>query len=62
QVIATLPAGRDISRFEATLFCLVEHLSFRPSVSIAGYPALAGFAARFGAQDAARATSYRFEP
>ena len=60
QVIAVLPPGRDISLFETTLFCLVEHLSFRPSVTLEGYPTLCDFAARFGTQEAARATSYRF--
>jgi glutathione S-transferase len=62
QVIASLPPGRDISLFETTLFCLVEHLAFRPSVSLAHCTNLAGFAARYEAQQPARATAYRFEP
>jgi hypothetical protein len=62
QVIAALPAGRDISLFETTLFCLLEHLAFRPSVPVAAYENLAAYVARYGTQDAARATSFRFEP
>ena len=62
QVVAVLPAGRHISLFETTLFCLIEHLSFRPTVSLAGYPQLGSFATSFGTMEAARATSFTFEP
>jgi glutathione S-transferase len=58
QVVASLPADRHLSLFETTLFCLVEHLSFRPTVSLAEYPRLNAFAARFGSSEAARATAY----
>ena len=34
RVVAALPA-RDASLFEVQLFCLVEHLVFRQSVSVA---------------------------
>jgi glutathione S-transferase len=61
QVVAALPAGRDISLFETTLFCLIEHLSFRPTVALGECPALLAFAARVGNSEAARATSYRFD-
>lgn len=59
-IIAALPARRDVSLFETTLFCLVEHLSFRPTVSVAAYQALNDFATTFRTRDAARATAYRF--
>jgi glutathione S-transferase len=58
-VLATLPEQRHISLFEAALFCLVEHLEVRPTVSITELDALHEFAATFGARDAARATAYR---
>jgi glutathione S-transferase len=58
QVLTGLPAGRDISLFETTLFCLVDHLSFRPTVPVAQFPKLSGFATRFGSSEAARATIY----
>jgi glutathione S-transferase len=58
EILAQLPAERDISLFEITLFCLVEHLSFRPTAPIAQYPNLHGFATRFGSSEAAQATTY----
>lgn len=62
QLIDRLPAGRDISLFEASLFCLVEHLSFRPTVPVAPYARINAFVSAFGQRDAARATAYRVEP
>lgn len=62
QLIARLPVSRDISLFEASLFCLIEHLSFRPTVSVAPYPRLNAFVAGYRQSEAARATAYRVEP
>lgn len=59
-VLAALPV-RDISLFEVTLFCLLEHLDFRPSVGWAGHPRLQAFVAAFGQRPSARATGYRFD-
>lgn len=61
QTLRALPAGRDISLFEVTLFCLVEHLSFRPAVPVAQYTRLGSFVAQFGTREAARATAYRYD-
>jgi hypothetical protein len=47
--------------FEVSLFCLVEHLAFRPSVALDEYPALRAFAGAYGARDCARRTVYRFD-
>ena len=58
--IAALPP-RGLSMFEASLFCLVEHLAFRPTVPLDAFPALTGFCARFGGRDSARSTAYRFD-
>jgi glutathione S-transferase len=60
-IIASLPASRDASLFEISLFCLLEHLVFRPTVPLADYPKLAGFAAEFRTREAAGSSSYRFE-
>jgi glutathione S-transferase len=57
--LARLPAGRDISLFEVTLFCLVEHLTFRPTVATNPYRNLRAFAATYAALPAAMATAYR---
>lgn len=62
RVLAGLPAPRDLSLFEASLLCLVEHVAFRGTLPLDGYPALVRFAATFGARPAAQQTRYRFDP
>jgi hypothetical protein len=60
--LRSLPSPRDLSVFEVSLFCLVEHLSFRITVPVEPYPALARFAAEFAASKAsARETCYKFD-
>ncbi len=59
-VVDELPA-RDASWFEHALGCTIEHFAFRKTVAIEPYPALARFAAAWGAREAARATAYRFD-
>ena len=61
SALAAMPASRDLSLFETALFCLVEHLSFRATVSTEPYPKLRAYAARFGERDSARRTPYRFD-
>jgi glutathione S-transferase len=61
-VLAALPAPRDLSVFEVTLYCLVEHLRFRPTVAPGGPLRLAGFAAAFGARESAQRTPFCFDP
>lgn len=60
QIFAALPA-RDISLLEVALFCLLEHLTFRATLPLAPYPALAGFSETFGARASAQHTRYRFD-
>lgn len=62
SALAALPSERDLSLFEVTLFCLVEHLAFRQSLPTAPYPALVAFASAFAARPSAQATAYRFDP
>ncbi|MDB4943266.1 MAG: hypothetical protein JWP97_2800 [Labilithrix sp.] len=62
DVLGRLPAPRDLSLFEVTSFCLVEHLAFRPTVSVEPFPALRSFAAGFGERQSARQTAFRFDP
>lgn len=59
HALGALPAPRDLSFFEVMLFCLVEHLRFRPTVPLAPYPRLTAFAADFGARPSALHTAYR---
>ncbi len=58
--IAALPS-RDLSLFEVTLFCLVEHLVFRNTLPVAPYPSLAGFVREFAQRASAERTAYRFD-
>jgi glutathione S-transferase len=61
RVLDALPSPRDLSLFEAALFCLVDHLSFRPTLPVEPYPALVRFAGAFAARPSARRTQYRFD-
>lgn len=61
-VLAELPNDRDLSVFEVTLFCLVEHLDFRPTVSLGALPRLRRFASEFASRESARRTAFRADP
>jgi glutathione S-transferase len=61
SVLAVLPAARDVSLFEVSLFCLVEHIVFRGTLSLEPYPSLVRFAADFAARPSAQRTQYRFD-
>ncbi len=59
--LAALPP-RQLSLLEVTLFCLVTHLEFRPTVPLDPYPNLRRFAEAFGRRASAQETAYRFDP
>lgn len=61
EVLAALPPKRDLSLLEVSLFCLLDHLSFRPTVTLQACPALRRFAGEFAARPAARRTAYKFD-
>lgn len=61
DVMSELPAPRGISVFEASLFCLIEHLTFRKTLGVESYPALVRFAQAFAARPSAQQTAYRFD-
>lgn len=61
QALARLPAPREWSLFEVSLFCLVEHLAFRPTVPMSACAELTAFSAQFGQREAAQRTAYRFD-
>jgi glutathione S-transferase len=62
EVLEKLPAPRDFSIFEVTLFCLLEHLAFRPTVSLEPFPGLREFAEGFRARESAGRTPFHFDP
>ena len=62
RALETLPAPRDVSVLEVTLFCLVEHIAFRPTVPLSGDSVLRSFAAGFASRASARRTVFRLDP
>jgi glutathione S-transferase len=58
--LKALPA-RDLSLFEVTLFCLVDHIRFRETVSLDPYPALRSFSEAFAQRPSASSTPYGFD-
>jgi glutathione S-transferase len=61
DALRVLPVPHDLSLFEVTLFCLVEHLAFRPTVSLQSCGALLAFARDYGAKPAAQRTAFAFD-
>ena len=51
----------DLSFFEVSLFCLVDHLRFRKTVELRPYASLRGFADQFSQRPSAQQTPYRFD-
>ncbi len=62
EALRLLPASRRLSVFEVSLFCLVEHLMFRKTVSIEPYKALRRFASGHATRPSAQRTAFRFDP
>lgn len=61
DVMSELPAPRGLSVFEASLFCLVDHLVFRGTLDVEPYPSLVRFTQAFSARPSAKLTAYRFD-
>lgn len=61
RTLAALPKDRDLSVYEVSLFCLVEHLDWRQTMSVGAYPALRDFTRIFGARESAQRTAYQFD-
>lgn len=61
DVMSELPAPRGISVFEASLFCLVDHLVFRKTLGVEPYPSLVRFTHAFAERPSAKRTAYRFD-
>jgi glutathione S-transferase len=61
QLLDALPAQRDLSFLEVTLFCFITHLGFRAVLDTAPFTNLEQFARRFAQRPAALATPYHFD-
>lgn len=57
-----LPAERQLSYLELTLYCLVRHLPFREVMSIEPYSRLDAFCREFEQRESVRETEYRVDP
>jgi glutathione S-transferase len=60
EILDDLPP-HDLSMLEASLFCLVEHVEFRATVSLTPYGRLTAFALDFGQRASAQQTPYVFD-
>ncbi len=60
RLLRRLPK-RDLSLFEASLFCLLTHIAFRGGADGAVRPHLQSFMDRFGLRSSASATAYAFD-
>ena len=61
QALQALPPARRLSLFEASLFCLIEHLHFRPSVPVEHLTELQRFARQFAERPSAQRTAYKLD-
>lgn len=62
EALATLPPDRALSLLEVSLFCLVEHVAFRPMVPTRAHTRLRRFADAYGTRESARRTPYGLDP
>ncbi len=58
DVLTSLPHERTLSLFEVSLYSLIDHLEFGPTVPIATHASLVSFARRFGTRPSAQRTAF----
>ena len=61
EALNALPASRQLSLFEASLFCMIEHLHFRKTVPVEHYANIEAFRKIFAARPSAQSTQYQFD-
>lgn len=62
QILASLPASRSLSYFEVSLFCMLDHLSFRRTVELpVAFTRLHAFLKQYGTSGPALNTAYRYD-
>lgn len=61
EALAALPTNRRLSLFEASLFCMIDHLHFRKTVPVEQYSALQAFVRSFSDRPSAQRTPYQFD-
>lgn len=60
STLAAMPT-HDLSLFEVSLFCLVDHLRFRATIAIESYANLLRFVDEFSQRPSAQRTPYKFD-
>jgi glutathione S-transferase len=61
EALVQLPAKRNLSYLEVTLFCLVTHIEFRDVVPVVEFSNLKSFCAAFGERPSAKLTPFCFD-
>ena len=61
RALSALPSSRKLSIFEVSLFCLVDHLGWRKTISMDRFSALARFTTAYGSRPACQHTAYAFD-
>jgi glutathione S-transferase len=61
DALNALPASRQLSLFEAALFCMIEHLHFRQTLPVAQYSKIEAFRQAFATRPSAQRTAYQFD-
>jgi glutathione S-transferase len=60
SVLKALPP-RDLSLLEVTLYCLIDHLRLRPTISLEPYAQLGRFREHYGMRESVQQTQYFFD-
>jgi glutathione S-transferase len=60
SILQALPP-RDLSLFEVTLYCLIDHLKLRPTVPLEPYAQLGRFREDYGMRESVQQTPYFFD-
>lgn len=61
EALNALPASRQLSLFEVSLFCMIEHLHFRKTVPVEQYSKIEAFRKTFAMRPSAQSTQYQFD-
>jgi len=61
EALNALPASRQLSLFEVSLYCMIEHLHFRQTLPVEHYSELEAFRKAFATRPSARSTQYQFD-
>jgi hypothetical protein len=61
RILEKLPVQRRLSVFEVSLFCLIEHLGWRGTMTLDRYASLLEFSRTFASKPSSQSTAYAFD-